>query len=132
MKDKIWTKALFWALDNPIKFAGIEQCSQAADAILLEYEARFGSVSSAIPGFTLDNPPSFEDLLNGCLFDGGDMILDNMEDENNVLEYTRAGCQDYAFHMISGNLGILKAWYELNQQDFLSDITESIKANDEL
>jgi hypothetical protein len=135
MKEKVWTKAVFWAMDHPHTYNSLEDCCQLADTISTEYSARFGedvSNDSQIPGFSLEFPPSFEDLLNGCIFDGGNMMLDNMEDENNVLEYTRAGCQDYAFHMISGNLGILKAWYELNQQDFLSDITESIKANDEL
>lgn len=132
MKEKVWKEAMFWSLNNPIKFSGIEQCAQVADAILLEYEARFSPGVSAIPGFTLDNPPSFEDLLSGCCFNNGEMILDNMEDGNNVLEYTRSGCQDYAFHMVPGNLGVLKTWYEINQKEFLSDITESIKANDEL
>jgi hypothetical protein len=133
MKEEVWIKAMFWALEHPMKYIGLAQCATVADAIASEYEARFeADPASVVAEFTLENPPSFDDLRMGCSFEGGQVLLDNMQDGSNLLGYTKEGSQDYAFHMQSGELSLLESWYSLNREQFLQDMVESINASEEL
>ena len=133
----LWAQSFFYAM-NDQRYSDADRCTSFADGVCDHFENKFGSEITDMdkkevkePTFTVENPPTFDNLLEGCDFESGEIILD-VSGEEAELNFTIGQHPTYTFHFPVKNVSDAKTWYISNGKLLMQEVMDSIYSNTEI